>query len=336
MLHAPLKASRLDNLSLNVEDFKKEISRNINFKLIREKPLFKVNETDYILFDRAFFSAAISTGFLFELYYTTSLHNDPIYPRFDRFKSEVSKSVLEEKLFRGMIEKIFRSKSDVLYFEHNENISIPDCFLSMGGDIFFMEFKDYLLKGDIYQSYDYTAIKAAIDQKFTAPRKGIHQLKKQITNYINGKFKFAEFPKSKINLYPIIVHTNFMFSLPGVQQYLAHLLRGEIGVDLPSNVILKELTLINLDTFFWHYENFRTDPESLTALIETYFANRNDDEQLFERSKTLENYLNAYRSFDMEYEQNLVHFKIPHANGFTQIIRDISGITQEVLDHKPA
>lgn len=336
MLYAPVKAPRLNNLSLDIEVFKKEINLNINYKLIREKPLLKYDETRYIIFDRAFFSAAISTGFLFEFYNDTPLKMDPAYPTFDRFKSGISKSVLEEKLFRKMIENTFAAKSDVLYFEENENISIPDCFLKLGKDVFFMEFKDNLLKGELYSSYDYAGIKAAIDQKLASPGKGVYQLKKQVMNYINGKFRFAPLPKEPLNIYPVIVHTNFMFSLPGVQQYLRNLLVAEMAADLPPNVILKELVLVNLDTFYWHFENFRADPTSLKALIETYFRNRAVDEKLFEQNKTLKNYVNAYRSFDMEYEQDLIRGKLPHDANFIDIIREISGITQEVLNHKPS
>ena len=215
----------LKNISLNPEYFNKESKNNVYYKSLKERPLFEVSENQYIILDVAFLKGKIYTGFIFDFYYKTSFNADKPN-KFHDFKSEfLSKKVIEEIVFKRIMENLFIQNKNVVYFDKKEKISVPDCFCRVENKVYFFECKDYLLNSKIYQTYSYEVIKEAIDKKFITDKSGINQIREQIYNYINLPNDFPcdkGFSRTSQNLvlYPIIVHTNFTLSLPGIQQYL--------------------------------------------------------------------------------------------------------------------
>lgn len=329
----------LENISIDSEYYKIEPNKNIYYKFLKEKPLFELRENEHAILDVAFLKDKIYTGFIFDFYYQTTLKNDSYYPLFDKFKSEfLSKKVIEEVVFKKLLEKIFDRKNNVVYFDNKEKISVPDCFCRTGNIIYFIEFKDYLLNSKIYQTYSYEIITDAIDLKFIKGKSGIAQIKEQINNYIN---KTEEFPCDKdfsrtsesLVFYPIVVHTNFTFSLPGIQQYLNERLKVELdNINIPSNIIIQELVLINLDTFVLHYYNFIEDSTLLGNLIDKYLNDTKEDLRKFLSTPNSENYTVAYRSFDVEYEQKIKAHAIDYPPDFINVIRDITGVDESFFN----
>lgn len=338
ILYATKKADRLENLSLDYQYFQKHISDNIYYKLLKDRPLIKLHDNDYSIIDFAFLKGKIYTGFLFDLYYKTSFKEDAAYPKFDKFKSQISKHVVEENIFTKLLRHILINEGVVSYFEKNESISIPDCYFRVGSKIFFLEFKDYLLRGDIFQSYSYKDIKNAIDAKFVAGKSGIPQIKEQLSNLIKKKFTFDSDLDydGNLTIYPIIVHTNFALSCPGIQQYLnrqlmALLPRGTI----PENIKLKELTLIDLNVFLLHFYNLKEQNNLLGDLIERYLANGKKRTDAFNKNGNLDpiSYSEAFQSFDMDYFSAFKKEAIPHQLGFLKILENITGISQEIMNY---
>lgn len=281
----------------------------------------------------------IYTGFIFDFYYQTSLKNDSYYLKFDKFKSEfLSKKVIEEVVFKRLFEKIFVQKNNVVYFENNEKTSVPDCFCRADKIVYFFECKDYLLNSEIYQTYSYKTIKEAIDKKFIKGDSGIAQIKNQINNYINCPNEFPadkNFSRTSQNLvfYPIVVHTNFTLSLPGIQQYLNEQLKTELAnVNIPSNITIRDLILINLDIFILHYYNFKEDTTLLSTLIDNYLNGTAKDLQKFLSNPNSETYTIAYRSFDIEYLENYADGAKDYPSNFVDDIYEMTGIDDNFLN----
>ncbi|HUZ57921.1 MAG TPA: hypothetical protein VMU83_04000 [Hanamia sp.] len=301
----------LQNISIDSEYYKIKNKENIYYKLLKEKPLFKLNENDYAILDPVFLKMKLYTGFIFDFYYQSSMEKDGLYPQFKDFKSGFpSKKVIEAVVFKKLLERIFIQGNNVVWFDSKEKISVPDCFCRSDNKIYFIELKDYLLNGNKYQTYSYEVIKEAIDQKFINGVSGIKQIKRQINNYLNSP---DEFPcdrgfsrtSKKMVIYPIIVHTDFIFSLPGIQQYLDEHLKAELkNINIPSNILIQDLTLINLDTFILHYYNFIENSKLLSTLIDKYFNDVKKDMIEFLNSPDEENnYTRAHRSFAIEYAE---------------------------------
>lgn len=333
------KALCLQNISINSEYYKIEPEKNVYYKFLKEKPLFELRENEYAILDVAFLKGKIYTGFIFDFYYQTSLKNDNYYPKFDKFKSEfLSKKVIEEVVFKRLFEKIFIQGNNVVYFDNKEKISVPDCFCRTNDRVYFFECKDYLLNSNIYQRYSYEEIKKAIDLKFIKDESGIAQIKKQIDNYINCINEFPcdkNFSRTSQNLifYPIVVHTNFTLSLPGIQQYLNEQLKIELAtINIPSNIVIQDLTLVNLDTFVLHFYNFIEDSTLLATLIDKYLNDTKRDLQKFLHNPYPENYTAAYRSFDIEYSEKIKADAKDYPPDFMDIICNITGVDENVFN----
>lgn len=338
ILYTTKKADRLENLSLNHLHFKKNIDKNAYYKLMKERPLIKLHENEYTIIDFAFLKGKVFTGFLFDIYYETSFKNDANYLKFDQFKSIISKYVVEVNIFSKLLKRIFTNEGVVTYFESNETISIPDCYCRIGNIIFFMEFKDYLLRGEIFQSYSYTAIKKAIDAKFINGSSGVPQLKAQLNNFLNKEFKFDETLdyNDVLIIYPIIVHTSFALSCPGIQQYLNKKFVSCLSdLDMPLNIELKELVLMDLNVFVLHFNNLKKQNNLLSILIERHFQNytkRIKEFTKIDKPNPID-YSTAFKSFDIEYFSLFKKEAIPHQNDFIEVIKDITGMTQNTMDY---
>lgn len=333
------KALCLQNISINSEYYKIEPEKNVYYKFLKEKPLFELRENEYAILDVAFLKGKIYTGFIFDFYYQTSLKNDNYYPKFDKFKSEfLSKKVIEEVVFKRLFEKIFIQGNNVVYFDNKEKISVPDCFCRTNDRVYFFECKDYLLNSNIYQTYSYEEIKKAIDLKFIKDESGVAQIKKQIDNYINCINEFPcdkNFSRTSQNLilYPIVVHTNFTLSLPGIQQYLNEQLKIELAtINIPSNIVIQDLTLVNLDTFVLHFYNFIEDSTLLATLIDKYLNDTKRDLQKFLHNPNPENYTAAYRSFDIEYSEKIKADAKDYPPDFINIICEITGVDENLFN----
>lgn len=339
IIPAKQQASCLQNISINSEYYQSEPQKNIYYKFLKERPLFELRENEYAILDVAFLKGKIYTGFIFDFYYQTSLKNDSYYPKFDKFKSEfLSKKVIEEVVFKRTFEKIFVQRNNVVYFDNKEKISVPDCFCRTNDTIYFFECKDYLLNSNIYQTYSYEEIKKTIDLKFIKDESGIAQIKKQINNYINCTNEFPcdkNFSRTSRNLilYPIIVHTNFTLSLPGIQQYLNEQLKIELAtISIPSNIIIKDLTLVNLDTFILHFYNFIEDSTLLAELIDKYLNDTQKYLKEFLNNPSPENYTSAYRSFDIEYSEKIKANAKDYPSDFMDIICEITGTDENLFN----
>ena len=190
----------LENLSINIEAFKNDKTKQVDYKGLRETPLFKVNENEYIILDIDFLNNKIYYGQIFDMYFKTGMEGHT-YKTFPDFKSTISKKVSEEILFKGLLTALFKKKNIVIYFDDNNKDGSPDCYIRSGESIFIIEFKDYLFPGKLVGSYSFEDIKNHVDQKFilnqNKKNKGVNQLIEQIKTIARNGFDFDDWVRSK-------------------------------------------------------------------------------------------------------------------------------------------
>ncbi len=252
-------AVNLENLSFNIEEFKNDITKQIDFKGLREKPLFKNDEFEYIILDIDYLNNKIYNGQLFDMYYNTNMEGKA-FKLFPDFKTHISKKVSEEIIFRGMMKGLFCQKHIRLSFDDTNASNIPDCYIRVGSSIFLIEFKDYLFPGKIVDDYSFDKIKNHIDLKFILnekkKNKGISQIVEQIKIVSENAYSFDNWEKSKlkdidINIYSIIVHTNFIYQLLGINHYLQTKFNFKLNETLPHlRCKVEKLVQIDLQFFF--------------------------------------------------------------------------------------
>lgn len=245
-------ASYLNTLMLNLDTIKSEPNYNINFLAIKKYPLVKHDKNTFAIIDRQFLENKIYNGFLFDFYNQSGINE--VYNGFDNFKSVIGKHVSEERLFQTLIRTVFPKKHHHKYF--SEKQGHPDCYLRINNRIYLFEFKDYMMSSRLIAYRDSSKFKKEIDKKFVGSDKpkGVTQLANQINELANSEYSFDPITKygirkSKIEIYPIIVYTDYSYALPGINEYLTGVFEDIIVDDLPFKYVCKP-TMINANYLF--------------------------------------------------------------------------------------
>lgn len=271
----------LEALVIDPQELRNNPAKQIDYRGLKEKPIFKIDENHYIVPYWHYLLNAFFTGLCFSFY-----RNSGIAELFDdtkngtissgngrglaKFKSIVGKEFSEEILFKNTMSICFDRRYDSLaFFEDKEQFN-PDCYYRRGNNIFIIEFKDYLLNSDVIQSNSYEKIKEEIDKKFVSytvdtngkkkvKEKGISQLARNIEKLltsedlfykIDAKAKSGMLNLKKMNIYPIIIHTNIYFDIPGINDYLNEIISDRLNPLSNSVKLLKPFTMINFQYFF--------------------------------------------------------------------------------------
>lgn len=294
-------AIHLDSLSINFLFGKQKITTAD----LRKYPLYK-SDRGYMIIDNDFYKRKVLKGPLFELHKATPL-NESI--SFEDYKNNLSKDCFENRCFGSIMKMLVKSKFDTFHFDNND-LSKPDLFYRNNKTILLIEFKDYLYPDNIISGNDYFLFRKYIDERFvisdTQKRKGIGQLIKNIKHLYNKDYSFDSKMnelierKSKLNVFPIICHTDFMFSMPGVNEYLDLQFSEELSNSSSPKEEIKKVTLINLETlfdFFLRGGNFIL----LANLIDRYWHILSNRSNKMKKGFSLDNFLGTTSSFDEVY-----------------------------------
>lgn len=265
----------IESLVIDPKAYKADESKQINYQGLKERPIMKFRDNDYIFphldyVYGAFFTELINTFYngsgIKNLYYKSE-ENDG----FGTFKGDIGKHFSEAILFKRTMTKCFNRQYETLRFFENKSAFNPDCYYRKGNDIFIIEFKDTTLTPETIQSASYETIKTGINDRFASSKtnykngkvkskdKGIFQLKRNIELLgsdeklfwkIDQNAKNQKLALKNMKIHPVLVHTNVYFDLPGINDYLDKILQDEIN---PARGIFKSIetfTMINLHYFF--------------------------------------------------------------------------------------
>lgn len=310
----------LDEQSIN-----KSIGNNIlTISDIRKNPLYKANQRGYMIIDNNTYLKKNYRGPFFEMRAMTSLAE---VKDFNTYSIEISDS-LEKTCLKTIITLLSKSDTDVLHFDDGTK-SVPDAYLRIGHKVFLFEYKAYFFPERLTNEPNFDELKQHIDLKFVKgdkkKKKGISQLQEQIEIIKNrGGFAFdrdIDTAFKDLEIFPIIVHQDFQFGIPGVNDYLNNIFRGNIdGLNLEKihDIILIDLGIL-LDLVI-------TDKNIsyLEELIEKYH-------EMTDQAKTGKDFLNSYVSFDQLYQTKLIRKTEdkPAMKGYLNDLLKIAGITLE-------
>lgn len=252
----------LRNLIYDPEKARKDDPELSDYLDLKERPIVHFQDDSYVIPYRGYVYQAMFIGLVFAFYKNSGVKR--IKKTFPDFTSSLGIEFSEKMLFRKLISKCFSSRYDVLEFPVIPTFN-PDCYYRHGKHIYLFEFKDSLLNKDVIHSYSYDAVKAAVDTKLASKvssgqrNKGIYQMSRIISDLISNPYETLSFDNSvnsgrikirNIIIYPIIVHTNKYFDLPGINKYLQDLMVQEIDYSSSPFLQIKPLTVINIQYFF--------------------------------------------------------------------------------------
>ena len=266
-----------------------------NFSGLKDKPLFKSGKANgYVILNWNFLSNKLYDGLLFDFYGNSGISEH--FPTLIDFKKFVSKEIVERFLFRKLVKSCFNKKHSMVLFDDDLVQGFPDAYVRQGKYVYLFEIKDAFFPASSINSLSYAQIKETIDKKFNNDDKGTGQLEKQLVKLSTGSFERKSFEELKLKrrnvvIYPIIVYTDSLFNLPGVNQYLKQSFNNRIeksGLRATFKSI-QDLTFINL-SFFIDNIHFLSNPKvGMGTLIETFQSTIRNAEKKLAATQSLEN-----------------------------------------------
>ena len=253
-----------------------------DFLALKKYPIMRTSIDKYTILDWNLLKKSLYSGFIFDFYGRSGITIK--YPSFPDFKSFLGREVSESRIFRPILSTIYDKKHHRLYFDDNE-LGYPDAYLRIGKRIFIFEYKDYMFPSRVALSHDYEKMRKEIHLKFIGNKekdpKGIMQLLRAIEKLNEEDYPFDSLDgrkteRGKLEIYPIIVYTDFQYSMPGVNSYLIDYFNKQKG-NYKFKKVYKPV-MISMDFFFDHMEYLRK--HRLDQLIKDFLKIRHSKKRL--------------------------------------------------------
>lgn len=270
-----------------VEDFEKvihfadaishiTINEDIDFKSLRSVPMHKFGYNVYIPVMPLFLIEQIYKG----LYFRLNRINRKLKLVPD-LKSYIGTEFTEKVLFYDVIRNMFKDR----YFQRSgiemEPLSNgrgnPDFYVRNGNKVYIFELKDVLLNSNTLTSQDYGIIEPELREKFyknsKGHNKGVTQLAQNCKDILSGAIKWdTRYKAHRVKIWPIIVVTDNIFSIPGFNQILNNWFQEYLDTELSgiNKDQIHPLTVISIDTLLNLSSN---DARELDNLLSNYSIN---------------------------------------------------------------
>lgn len=250
--------SNIDFLEkLIVEDTEK--IEGLDFKGLRSKPLYKVEEGLYRIISPLFALELLYNGLYWKLKETNeALPDDERIKDFNGMKTLKFSEIFS---LHKILKKYFGNR----YLQYSgEQLDAnydgaPDYYVRNGKRVFLFESKDILTTAEVKESTDFLKIEKLLSDKLYKP-KGIMQIIANVKKALTNTFGFD----NKVNpntviIYPILILHNRMFMTAGMNKLLNHWFNDELeklqqeGFNVSK---VRPLVIIDIDTLIFNQDVF--------------------------------------------------------------------------------
>lgn len=227
--------------------------------------------------------------------------------RLQNIKEECGK-IIEHTLFKSVLVTAFSNSLQCSAFD-DEDKGNPDAIFKIGNNLFIIELKDNLMGDNVMESFDYKCIENHVKRNFIesekGKKKGIKQLKDYIKNYAKNEYAALGFPyNKKLNIYPIIIYTDYKYRLNGLNHFLSIKFKEIAKFDAGSvNRRIRPLTVIGLDCLFNLQYKFRGKQIKLADAIDNYHRYVRNKEKK-DSNRGVDKYSQLYPSFERYLPEN--------------------------------
>jgi hypothetical protein len=222
-------------------------------------------------------------------------------------------------------------------------VGVPDGYKRWRKIIFLVESKATIFPDDLWEQPNFDKLRAYLEERFVQSKgnpKGVSQLANNVTTILTGGFPFdpiASDELAELEIYPTLIHNDYQFSMPGINQFLQEHFERLIPSNVPDGVTIRPVTLINLD---WLFDlSFRKGTfETLKDLIDRYYENirrRNAVLASASREQMQEKFVASRESFDLVYQYQFVRDLPAMTEGEDLHLEELfsfAGLTQEILE----
>ena len=258
------------NYLLEINKYKNKYGENYrNFSGLMDKPLLLKDSENCLVLNWDFIAKKLYDGLIFDFYQYSGIKNEKKFSSFPDFKNYIGHEITEKYLFKKLISQAFNGKHNKVLFDENQVNGYPDAYFRNGKHIYIFEIKDAFFPVDAINSDSVNEIIDAIDKKYNTEKKGIGQLIKHIKklcynpyeelSYEELSYEELKLKKRNLVIYPIMIYTDNLFGMPGINNYLNKEFNKKIikyKLDTEEFEI-KPLTFINLNFFIDMLTNFK-------------------------------------------------------------------------------
>jgi hypothetical protein len=247
-------------------------SADDSFGMLRSKFLYKIDQYQFLL---------LNVNFLLDQFYKAQVFSFNAFLKEKgvkgEFLSEKGKNFMEN-IYLPLVLNVCFPHYAKFYADTCTNSSkeeLCDAYLRELNKVCLIEFKDVLLSASIKNSADKTKLFAEFDKKFVANQKnkpkGITQLINAIKDIGSNSVDFDNtIPKNNLEIYPIIVYTDLSFGIEGINKLFKEKFQAEISKENLKNVIVKDITFINLNYFEVHEDYFAKKILDFFQILDAY------------------------------------------------------------------
>ena len=274
---------------------------NIDYTAFRAKPLIKIAEDEYVVFNMQLLIERIYSGLFFEFRQLAMARG---ISQSD-FKRHFSTGFSEQSLLCGILGTALKNNFDVLMTDEDchkhdtskdaNNVSCPDFYARKGNIVLLFENKDILLSQDVKEHGSLEDLVAFLKTRLFINEKGkpegVSQLMNLVTKIRTGEFQKrwdADCPQDAV-VYPILVAPEVKFTTQGVKNLLQRW-QGETGVSMDN---VKPVAFTDIGTLCLYQHEFEN--KGILPYLDDYLVQ--SDFKKFEQSKDMNDIPNALMSF---------------------------------------
>lgn len=323
-----ISTAHLDKQCLNLKQ--QDLFRIRDIKM---NPLYLTQKRGYMVIDPSFYMRKNYYGPFFELRTETSLKDELT---FNSYSSQVSQA-LESKVFKPLFNMLCENLPGKLKVDDGTP-NAPDGYFRIENLLFVLEYKASIFPEALTQTVEIKEIAKFLDKKFVNSengKKGINQLAQKLEVLSSGGYEDDPLNldvSQNYRVYPIIIHHDFYFSLPGVNDYLRHKFEKDLPADDRFEVM--PLVVMNL-SIFYDLLLAGLDITVLDHLFIGYYKFLQDSTRLLynEENNKTDHFLAANMSFDEFFNQYMLK-QLPQLpdqirKATLQKLFDIAGISFE-------
>lgn len=254
-----------------------KIARDDDFTNLKNYPLYKIDDDTYSIIDYFFVVDKFYKSVRFIL--KDSFHRKHDLLQNDRtFFSFFNTKFSEEYLMKSILDKIYSKKFLVKKANHDNIKNEPDYYVRYNNRVYLFENKDVLIAKAIRSSGNIETILNTLKQKFLESNQtpiGIGQLITSINQIVENNFKFDDYVNTKNNLtiYPILLVSDRIFEIPGINYIMNKWYAQKIKEKLKNKynpTYIKNITIIDIDTLIYWLLHLEKKDSNLKDIIDKH------------------------------------------------------------------
>lgn len=265
-----------------------EIEESKDFTHLKNYPIYQIDEHTFSIVDYFFAVDKFFKSVRFTLKDAYNAHHgldagDGSF--FGFYNTAFSEEFLMQRVLDGIFHWPYLVKKDPDGTHDNE----PDYYVRHNNRVYLFENKDVLVSAAVKSSSDISKIKDLLKKKFLHDGSrpvGMGQLVNSIEQIVENRFPFDDYVnhKGNVTLYPILLVSDRIFEIPGLNymlnQWYLELVKERLGENYNPHYI-RDLTLIDMDTLIYWSPHLKQSDSHFRRIMEAHHRGMGHQKRIY-------------------------------------------------------